>query len=281
MYCRMGRQTFPLSSDQLELLLAFGESSGLAALAESMARDPSVISRGLQKIAEDYPVLVKVKGRWELTPLGFQVNKASKEAITMYEKLLVNKTKSKPNKKFLSNKSILLIINAQVGLLDATQPGRNNTDAEKNISQLLTYWRAQKRPVIHVKHVSENVGSMFYKNSSGCELLPSLQAIEGEIIIEKTKSSAFAETELENQLKKMEPENLVFVGFTANECIDASVKDASALGFDSYVVGDATAMFDMRSPDGKLLKAERLHRLTLANINAFYAKVIHVVDIIS
>ncbi len=53
------------------------------------------------------------------------------------------------------------------------------------------------------------------------------------------------------------------------------------MGFESYVVGDATAMFDVRSPDGKLLRADRVHRLTLVNINAFYAKVIHTSDIVS
>lgn len=277
----MGRQIFPLSSDQLELLLAFGESTGLAALADSMGRDPSVISRGLQKIAEDYPVLVKVKGRWELTPLGFQVNASTKEAIISYQKLLAKAPQSKPGMKPLSNRSLLIIINAQAGLLDATQSGRNNTEAERNISKLLKYWRAQKRPVIHVKHVSDNAGSIFYRGSKGSELLPDLQSVEGEVVIEKTKSSAFAETELEAQLKDLEPENLVLVGFTANECIDATARDASTLGFDSYVVGDATAMFDVRGHDGKLLKAERLHRLTLANINAFYAKVIRSADIFS
>jgi hypothetical protein len=40
-------------------------------------------------------------------------------------------------------------------------------------------------------------------------------------------------------------------------------------------------MFDVRGPDGKLLKAERIHRLTLANINAFYAKVINTAEIVS
>lgn len=278
----MGSQRFPLSSDQLELLLGFGESSGLAALAEKMGRDPSVISRGLQKIAEDYPVLVKVKGRWELTPLGYQINSFTKEAIANYQKLLAKQyQRNLGNKKYLSDKSLLIIINAQIGLLDATQLGRNNSEAEKNISKLLNYWRTQKRSVIHVKHVSSNPSSIFYRGTSGCEILPDLQAREGETIIEKTKSSAFTETELESQLKKMEPENIVLVGFTANECIDATARDASALGFEAYVVGDATAMFDVRSPDGKLLKAERIHRLTLANINAFYARVIQAADIVS
>ena len=277
----MKRQIFPLTSEQLELLLAFGKNTGLAALAESMGRDSSVISRGLQKIAEDYPVLVKVKGRWELTPLGYQVNISTKEAIASYQKLLTKEISSKQNKSYLFQRSVLIIINAQFGLLDATQLGRNNTEAEKNISKLLNYWRAHKRAVVHVKHVSENKDSIFYRNSPSCELLPGLQAITGEIIIEKMKSSAFAETELESLLKKMESESLVIVGFTANECIDATAKDSSSLGFNSYVIGDATAMFDIRGVDGKLLKAERIHRLTLANINALYAKVLQTIDLIT
>ena len=277
----MGRQKFPLSSDQLELLMGFGESTGLAALSESMCRDPSVVSRGLQKIAEDYPVLVKIKGRWELTPLGHQVNTATKASITSYQKLLSNVAQSKQHKNHLSNRSPLIIVNAQCGLLDATQPGRSNTEAEKNISTLLNFWRAQERPVIHIMHVSDTIGSIFYRSSGGCEFLPGLQPDKDELVIEKTKSSAFAETELEARLKQLEPESLVLVGFTANECIDATARDASSLGFESYVVGDATAMFDIRSTEGKLLKAERIHKLTLANINALYAKVIQTADVLS
>ncbi|MNL66180.1 Isochorismatase family protein [compost metagenome] len=70
------------------------------------------------------------------------------------------------------------------------------------------------------------------------------------------------------------------MGFTANECIDATARDAAALGFLTQVVSDATAMFDMQGPNGKLLKADRLHKLTMANLNAFYAKVLKTSDLI-
>jgi nicotinamidase-related amidase len=70
------------------------------------------------------------------------------------------------------------------------------------------------------------------------------------------------------------------VGYTANECIDATARDSTKLGYTTYVVSDATAMFDLRAPDGKLLKADRLHRLTMANLNAFYAKVIQCSDLL-
>ncbi|RYZ80280.1 MAG: isochorismatase family protein [Proteobacteria bacterium] len=278
---RMRRREFPLSSDQLELLLAFGESKGLTALAERMGRDQSVISRGLQKIAEDYPLLVKIKGRWELTPLGLQVNATTSKTLSNFDELL-SKDPTKPSEKMqFDASSVLIILNAQVGLLDATQSGRNNSDAEVKIQNLLTHWRSKKRPVIHVKHISENAGSLFFRGSAGSALLPNLESLGEELVLEKSKSSAFTDTDLENTLKAQEPKNLVLVGFTANECIDATAKDASALGFETYVAGDATAMFDLRGPDGKLLKAYRVHRLTLANINAFHAKVIETAELIS
>jgi nicotinamidase-related amidase len=277
----MVRPAFLLSSDQLELLLAFEDSKGLTVLAESMGRDPSVISRGLQRIAEEHPVLVKVRGKWELTPLGRETNELTRTSIASYRNLLSTPVQPQIAKKYSSNKSLLLIINAQVGLLDSTQLGRNNSDAEKNISSLLNHWRKHKRPVVHVKHISDNPSSMFFRNSAGSEILPELKPLNDELVLEKTKSSAFAETSLEDQLRQFEPEEIVLVGFTANECIDATARDASSLGFTSYVVGDATAMFDVRDPMGKLMKAERIHKLTLANINAFYAKVIQASDLIS
>lgn len=93
--------------------------------------------------------------------------------------------------------------------------------------------------------------------------------------MEKTKSSAYAGTNLGSILSKEACANLLLVGFTANECIDATARDAAALGYSAFVAGDAVATFDLRDPAGKLIRAERIHRLTLANINAFYAKVVN------
>ncbi len=276
----MSRPRFSLSSDQLELLLAFQESEGLGQLSETIGRDPSVVSRSLQRIAEEHPVLLKVRGRWELTPLGRQINNLTRSTLTAYQQLLPKNATDRKTKINISPKSVLIIINAQVGLLDSTQEGRNNSEAEINISKLLTLWRKNKGPVIHVKHVSENPQSMFFRSASGCDFLPSLNPVDQEDVIEKTKSSAFAGTTLEARLREIEADNILFAGFTANECIDAAAKDAASMEFASFVVGDATAMFDIRDPNGKLIKAERIHKLTLANINAYYAKVIRTEDVI-
>ena len=279
----MNPARFSLTSDQLELLLAFATNEGLEKLAFTMGRDPSVISRSLQRIAEQYPVLAKVKGRWELTPLGRQINELTKKFIDSQSQLLPHEKSNslkKDSLKFSTNNSVLVVINAQAGLLDATQEGRSNSEAEINIAKLLKFWRKNKMPVIHIKHVSDNPSSIFYRMSASCDFLASCSPVENELVLEKTKSSGFTGTDLEKSFKSLQAENLVLVGFTANECIDATAKDAAALDISTIVVGDATAMFDLRAPDGKLIKADRIHRLTLANIGAFYAKVAQTADVL-
>lgn len=278
----MMRLKFALNSDQLELLLAFENAKGLGHLSELMAKDQSVVSRNLQRIAEDFPVLIKIKGRWEITPLGIQINQQTRSYLEGQEKLISKATeRKKPKSVIFDDSSTLIIINAQNGLFDGTQENRNNSEAEENISRLLDVWRSKNRKVIHVKHVSDNPKSIFFRHSVGCNFLKIVEPLADEIVIEKTKSSAFADTDLIKILSKESCTNVVLVGFTANECIDATAKDAAALGFDTFVSSDATATFDLRDATGKLIKADRIHKLTLLNINAFSAKVVSTSEILS
>jgi len=87
-------------------------------------------------------------------------------------------------------------------------------------------------------------------------------------------------TDLEVELTRRSASAVVLAGFTANECIDATARDANAAGLDVFVVGDATASFDLRGPDGRLLAAERVHALTLANLNAFVAEVVQTEEVV-
>lgn len=279
----MNRPRFSLTSDQLELLLAFEGAKGLGHLAEVMAKDPSVISRNLQRIAEAFPVLIKSKGRWEITPLGTQINQQTRSFIESQGQLLSKiAPKKDSDKKRIGRDPTLIVINAQKGLLAGSQEDRNNSEAEENIALLLKEWRSKKQRVIHVRHVSDHPQSPFFKNSQGCEFIEALNPLVNEIVIEKTKSSAFAGTALESTLNHHPGSDVVLLGFTANECIDATARDATTLGFQSWVVGDATATFDLRdSTTGKLVKADRIHKLTLLNIHAFSATVVTTKEFLS
>jgi|GEM_PF-1197840 len=85
-------ESFPLSSTQCEVLMAFETSGSLAALADHFKRDVSVMSRQLQAIAQTLPVLQKQKGKWVLTPLGKQVCARSRDYL--YKINLVTRQKT-------------------------------------------------------------------------------------------------------------------------------------------------------------------------------------------
>ncbi len=272
----MIRERFPLTSDQMELLMAFESAGSLEKLADAMAKDASVVSRNLQKLAGIAPVIAKVAGRWHLTPLGKRVNVFSRQFLGGFSQLLAG---PKPKKgevpiPLVPERAILLVINGQKSLQDSWRGSPSNLSAEQNIGKLLAHWRRTGRLIVHVKHISQNPESPFFTRSPGCDFMETLQPQKGEVVIEKRRASAFAETNLLKFLRKKKPEALVLVGFTAAECIDATARQASDLGFLTFVVGDATATFDLRGPKNQLYKAVKLHKITLAKLHALFAEVV-------
>lgn len=81
-------ERFALTSEQCELLLAFETAPSLEALARALSRDASVLSRQLQRIAQETPALEKTHGRWRLTPLGKQLATWARDAIASQRRAL-------------------------------------------------------------------------------------------------------------------------------------------------------------------------------------------------
>jgi nicotinamidase-related amidase len=115
---------------------------------------------------------------------------------------------------------------------------------------------------------------MFFRNSPRHEFIPGLSPVDDEKVFVKKTASTFAEESLINFLVENQCSKVVLVGFTANECIDASAKQAADLGFDVVVVSDGCATFDLYGPDRQLVEATRVHQLTMANLGAFFATIV-------
>lgn len=267
------REKFPISSDQIELLLAFERAGSLEELSDVMAKDPSVISRRLKDLASLAPVIIKVGGRWQITSLGRQLNSFHRQYLSEFQ-TIVPLGFSKERSTLVPNGALLIVINAQKALHFPNQGKRSNLKAEDNILTLLKFWRKRKWPVLHVKHVSDRLGSLFYRESEGAQFIQGFEPQGKEIVLEKQKASAFAKTSLEENILKLKAPAIVLVGFTAGECIDATARQASDLDIPTFVISDATATFDLIGPKGKLHKAEKVHRSVLANLHAHFADVI-------
>ena len=101
------------------------------------------------------------------------------------------------------------------------------------------------------------------------------------MLFQKHVNSAFIGTDLECQLREHGYETLVIVGLTTPHCVSTTTRMAGNLGFNVYLVADATAAFEMKGHDGKQYTAEEIHAVSLATLNAEFAAVIETETLLS
>ncbi len=89
----------------------------------------------------------------------------------------------------------------------------------------------------------KDVGSLA-AGSWDAELVEQLTPGPGEIVIDKSRPSAFYGTRLEPVLTSLGARNLVLCGVTTNICIETTARDAGQRDYHVHVAADATAEFD-------------------------------------
>ena len=196
----------------------------------------------------------------------------------------MSQSSNEPLQPFIPDgKPALLLVDIQQGFDDQAYWGgeRNHPDAEKNAARLLEVWRSHGFPVIHVKHNSVNPNSPLVEGKAGNAIQMIVQPEQGEPVIGKTVNSAFIGTNLEQRLKNEGIRQVVIVGLSTDHCISTSVRMAGNLGFDTYVVNDATATFPKKGFDGKRYSAEEIHQTAMASLNEEFATVLNTEDIIN
>jgi len=167
----------------------------------------------------------------------------------------------------------LTIIDVQKGFDDPSWGNRNNPDAEEKIGLLLSEWRKNNLPVIHIQHCSEEPNSPLRPDQPGFEFKECVQPISGEKLFTKTVNSAFIGTGLEKYLRDSDIKSLVIVGLTTDHCVSTSTRMAGNLGFKVDLVSDATATFNREGPDGTHHSADSIHKIHLASLNGEFCDV--------
>jgi nicotinamidase-related amidase len=167
----------------------------------------------------------------------------------------------------------LIVIDMQKCMADPAAGSRNNPQAEDNIGQLLQAWRAANAQVVHVRHISRSPTSLFAPGQSGVEFQNALLPLAHEHVVEKNVPDAFINTALERWLRVRGVNELVLVGVSTNNSVEASARTAGNLGFDTVVVLDATFAFAMRDYAGVQRSADEVHAMSLANLMSDYATI--------
>ena len=173
--------------------------------------------------------------------------------------------------------AVLLIIDVQKAIdasYHAADGPRNNLDAERKIAQLLSLWRREKRPIIHIRHDSTVPTSAYRPGQIGNEFKDEVAPAADETVIAKRTNSAFIGTDLERRLREAGHEALVVVGVSTNNSVEATVRMAGNLGFETYLVADACFTFARRDFHGRPRTADEVHAMSLANLDNEYCIVL-------
>jgi maleamate amidohydrolase len=153
----------------------------------------------------------------------------------------------------------------------------------EKIRELLDICRPAGIPIFYSKGMDERSattrGAWSWKKSPRVEqrtaernllgnTIPDLIAPQpGEVVIQKTKPSAFFGTPLASYLTHLGVDTVVVTGTTTSGCIRATVLDSFSLNLKSIVVEEA--VFD---------RCDVSHRINLFDMNAKYADVISLDD---
>ena len=175
-----------------------------------------------------------------------------------------------------ADRPALILIDIQKGFDNIEYWGgqRNNPDAEENAGELLKLWRENDLPVFHIKHCSSNPASLLNETNAGNEFKDLVKPLNNERVIKKNVNSAFIGTNLKEQLDDAKITKLVLVGLTTDHCVSTTTRMAGNLGFDTFLVSDATATFNKKGLEGQNYSAELIHETALASLNNEFATIV-------
>ncbi|MGF6505952.1 nicotinamidase-related amidase [Paraburkholderia sp. 32] len=170
--------------------------------------------------------------------------------------------------------AVLLLIDLQRAIDHPSWGERNNPAAETQVSRLLAHWRSRGWPVWHVRHDSTEPGSHYRPGQAGHEFKASNVPLPDEPVIAKRTNNAFIGTGLEDRLRAAGHTTLVVAGVITNNSVEATVRMAGNLGFDTYLVADGCFTFARTDWHGTPRSADDVHAMSLANLDHEYCAVV-------
>lgn len=148
----------------------------------------------------------------------------------------------------------------------------NPDQAAKNAAKILDWFRKNnKENIFHVQHVASSPDMGFFlPDTEGIEIHELVQPLENETLVIKQFANSFLQTELGEQLAKKQITKLVVVGMMTHMCIDATVRAAVDLGYETTLIEDACATRDLSYED-KIIPAEQVHYSFVGALHGMYA----------
>lgn len=169
----------------------------------------------------------------------------------------------------------LLVVDVQRGFDDVGHwGGREGPGCEARVAALAAEWRRHGRPVVVVRHDSTDPGSPLHPSRPGNALKPEVPADPDLLVVKSVNSCFHGEPDLDGWLRERGLDGLVVCGITTNHCCETTARVGGNLGHVVLFALDATHAFDRRAPDGTLVPAAELERVTATNLHGEFATVV-------
>lgn len=173
------------------------------------------------------------------------------------------------------DRTALLVVDVQRAFADAEFWGRRNNPAcEDNIGALIAAWRAAARPVVFIRHDSDEPRSPLRPDAPGNAFHPVVSGTPDLLVTKHVNSAFHGDPDLAGWLRARDLTGIAVCGITTNHCCETTARVGGNLGFDVLFALDATHTFDRAGPDGEVMTADELARATATNLHGEFATVV-------
>ncbi|MFD3538393.1 cysteine hydrolase family protein [Streptomyces sp. NPDC058662] len=174
----------------------------------------------------------------------------------------------------ITQNAALVVVDVQKGFDESEFWGpRNNPAADENIASLIAAWQDTDRPVVFVRHDSQEPGSPLRTGGEGNDFKAYVEERRGkgggpELLVTKSVNSAFyGAPDLDDWFKAAGITQAVLAGIQTNMCVETTARMGGNLGYDVLVALDATHTFDLTGPNGWRLTADELARASAVSLH--------------
>lgn len=171
------------------------------------------------------------------------------------------------------SKSALVLIDCQNTYREGIMQLEGVEPALQECAQLLKRARDGGTPVIHIRH-NAGPGTPYDVEAPIGAIADVVAPIDGETVITKSYPNSFEQTSLDDELKKRGVTNLVLAGFMTHVCVNSTARAAFNHGYQTTVVGNATATRALENPAGGIIAAEQMHNSALTALSDIFAIVV-------